>query len=109
MQPSGHGTSSMADIVSGLFVAWTPLAIITAVISGLGLGIVAAWMHVDPRRFVFMAVLIGVLWMMPQAVRIYIDPQATIDPIRQLGVLLLYLIPFIGPAWLIAWRRYHAR
>ena len=92
-------------MVADLFAGWTPAAMFTALASGLGLGIVASWIRVDTRRFLFLLTAFALLWYVPQAARLLMDPQPLPDPLRTLGVGLLMLVLYVLPAWAVAlWR-----
>ena len=84
-----------------LFVAWTVPAVLTALASGIGFGFILVSIRADIRRVAFILVAAAALWYVPQTLRLAVLPE-TANPVRQLGVLGLYLVWFVLPALLVA-------
>jgi hypothetical protein len=92
-----------------LFYSWTLMAMLAAAAGGIGLAVVVHWLHLcDRRSTVWIVSLAGIFWLTLQTARLAFDPAVTIDPWRQMGVVPLYLIFFVGSLWatlrLIEWR-----
>ena len=91
-------------MVADIFLSWTLPAILTALASGIGLGVILASIIPDIKRVAFILFFTAALWYVPQTLRLSFVPE-TASPIRQFGVMGLYLIWYVFPALLIAcWR-----
>jgi hypothetical protein len=95
----------IADLVWG----WTLMAVPVAIASGIALGEVT-WrlgLFRDVRRMVWTLSIIGLLWYVPVNVRIAVDPDSTINVVRNIGGSLLWFLPYAGTA--VLWRRWRER
>jgi hypothetical protein len=91
-------------MLADLFASWTVPAILTALVSGLGLGFILRSVRVDIHHVAFILACTAALWYVPQTVRLAVLPE-TANPIRQLGVMGIYLLWYVLPALLVArWR-----
>ena len=93
-------------MLDDLLAAWTGYAVLVAIASGIVLGEVLVRMGwSSPRRVVWGLLTIGALWYVPQNVRLDVDPDSTVDVIRNAGAGLLWLVCYAGVASTWYWWR----
>jgi hypothetical protein len=82
----------------------TPVAVILAIASGVAMGFVVHRMrpNVDVRLTVYLTLVLGLLWYLPQAVSLFADGGT---PWATLGRWTVYTLGFVVPMWLtLRWR-----
>jgi hypothetical protein len=97
-------------VLDELLTFWSPLAIVTALGSGVAMAIVITHLRptADVRLTAFLGYVLGVLWYAPQVIQRLLDPTAPEGSgWRTVGTMLLYLVGFATP--LAATLTIHAR
>lgn len=87
------------------FILLTPAAIVTALVSGAALGFVIRRLRPDVNTHLttFFAIVVGVLWYMPNAAQLVVEDKS---PWATLSKFCLYLFAFVPAMWLVMrWRQ----
>ena len=88
------------DPITELLRFWTPLAVVTAAVSGVAMALVITHLRptVDTRLTSFLAFVLGVLWYAPQVIQRFADPAALEHAgLRTIGTFGLYMLGFAVP------------
>lgn len=91
--------------MTDLFAAWSVPAVLTALLSGLALGITLHMFRpfVHPRVVVYILAVGMAYWYLPQVSRLWAMDGGP-DPVRTLSVWLLAEVWFVIPAWVMLTR-----
>lgn len=91
-------------MMDALWLFLTPTAVLTAIASGAALGYVIR--HLSPmgdyRMTAYLAVVLGVLWYVPQIIQLSMfGGVGSTAPWGTLSKFLLYLVAFVLPMFLV--------
>ena len=92
-------------ITQQFFILLTPVAVLTAALSGAALGLVIHALRPtsDYRLTTYLTVVLGVLWYWPAAVQLAATGSS---PWATLSKFCLYVFAFVPAMWLVLrWRR----
>ena len=93
------------------FFLWSGPAIVTALVSGIGLGLVFARIRpgVDPEAFAWGGTAICLLWYAPLTVQRFVDPALMVNAVRTIGSGILFECFILVAAVAVALRKRKAR
>jgi hypothetical protein len=93
-------------VIGEFFWGWTPMAVSTALAAGIAVGEVLWRLRIfaTRRKMEWGILIIGLFWYLTQNVRIAVDPDTTINLVRNIGASSLWFVAYAGAA--ILWCRW---